>query len=54
MHIISASPRALATEQLLSTGSKLHKHCAFLHTAISSVEDVEELTWEVEIRPPLY
>jgi len=54
MHIISACPSALTTKQLPSTGSKLHKHCAFRHTAISVVEDVDKLIWEVERKPTLY
>jgi hypothetical protein len=47
MHIISACPSVLATKQLLSIGSKLHKYFAFRRTAMSAVEDVEKLIWEV-------
>jgi hypothetical protein len=54
MHIISACPRALATKQLLSTGSKLHKHCAFRHTTMSILEGIEKLIWEMERRPHLH
>jgi hypothetical protein len=45
---------ALETKQLLATCRKVHEHCAFRRTAVSIVEDVETLIWEVERRPPTY
>jgi len=33
--------------------SKVHKPCVLRHTAMSFVEDVQKLIWEVERRPPL-
>jgi hypothetical protein len=41
-------PRALATKQLLAICSKVHKPCILRHTAMSVVEDVQKLIWEVE------
>jgi len=40
--------------QLLASCSKVHKPCVLRLTAMSVVEDVEKLIWEVERRPPLY
>ena len=51
-HVL-VSTRALATEELLASCSKVHKLCVLHHTAMSIVEDVEKLIWEVERRPPL-
>ena len=36
-----------------TTCSKVHKHCVLRHKAMSIVEDVEKLTWEVARRPSL-
>ena len=46
--------RALATKQSLASCSKGHKRCVFRHTAMSIVEDIEKLIWEVERRPLWY
>jgi hypothetical protein len=46
--------RALATKQLLASCSKVHKPCVLRHMAMSIVEDVDKLIWEVERPPPLY
>jgi hypothetical protein len=40
-------------KKLLASCSKVHKPCILRHTAMSIVEDVEKLIWEVERRPPL-
>jgi len=42
----------MSTEQLLARCSKVHKPCFLRRTAMSIVEDVEKLIWEVERRPP--
>ena len=47
-------PCALATKQLLASYSKVHRPCVLRHTAMSIVEDVEKLIWDVERRPSLY
>ena len=51
--LVSVCPRALAAEQLLASCSKAHIR-VLRHTAISIVEGVEKLIWEVERRPSLY
>jgi len=45
-----ASGRALATKQLFISCSKVHKPCVLRHTAMSIVEDIEKLIFEMERR----
>jgi len=52
--LVSGARRALATKQLFTSCSKVHKPCVLSYTAVSIVEDIEKLICEVERRPPLY